>query len=52
MLLLRIEKLPEGLDVQYELKFDGYLSLAMKSGARCISAPETTTTSTYGIPAS
>ena len=32
MLLLRTEKLPEGRDVQYEIKFDGYRALAMKSG--------------------
>jgi DNA ligase D-like protein (predicted ligase) len=32
MLLLRTEKLPEGPDVQYEIKFDGYRALAMKSG--------------------
>jgi len=31
MLLLRTEKLPEGPDVQYEIKFDGYRALAMKS---------------------
>ena len=31
MLLLRTEKLPEGPDVQYEFKFDGYRALAMKS---------------------
>ena len=38
MLLLRTEKLPEGLDLQYEIKFDGYRALAIKSGARCSSA--------------
>jgi len=31
MLLLRTEKLPEGPDIQYEIKFDGYRALAMKS---------------------
>lgn len=31
MLLLRTEKLPEGPDVQYEIKFDGYRALAMKT---------------------
>jgi ATP-dependent DNA ligase len=31
MLLLRTEKLPESADFQYELKFDGYRSLAIKS---------------------
>ena len=34
MLLLRTEKLPEGPDVQYEIKFDGYCALAMKSGGK------------------
>lgn len=34
MLLLRTEKLPEGLDWLYELKFDGYRALAIKSGDR------------------
>jgi ATP-dependent DNA ligase len=32
MLLLRKEKLPESEDYQYELKFDGYRALAIKSG--------------------
>jgi DNA ligase D-like protein (predicted ligase) len=32
MLLLRTERLPEGPDLQYEIKFDGYRALAMKSG--------------------
>jgi ATP-dependent DNA ligase len=32
MLLLRTEKLPEGPDIQFEIKFDGYRALAMKSG--------------------
>jgi hypothetical protein len=31
MLLLRMEKLPEGREGLYELKFDGYRSLAIKS---------------------
>jgi DNA ligase D-like protein (predicted ligase) len=31
MLLLRTEKLPEGPGIQYEIKFDGYRALAMKS---------------------
>jgi bifunctional non-homologous end joining protein LigD len=31
MLLLRTEKLPEGPDWLYELKFDGYRALAVKT---------------------
>ena len=34
MLLLRTEKLPEGPNWSYELKFDGYRALAIKSGGR------------------
>src|ERR1700739_1935353 len=34
MLLLRTERLPEGPDVQYEIKFDGYRALALKSGGK------------------
>ena len=34
MLLLRTENLPEGKDWLYELKFDGYRALAIKSGRR------------------
>jgi bifunctional non-homologous end joining protein LigD len=34
MLLLSNEKLPEGPDIQYEIKFDGYRALAMKSGGK------------------
>ena len=32
MLLLRTERLPEGTDWLYEVKFDGYRALAVKSG--------------------
>jgi hypothetical protein len=52
MLLLSTEKLPERPDLQYEIKFDGYRALAIKSGAGCSCAPETTTTLAFGIPAS
>ena len=34
MLLLRTEKLPEGPDLLYEIKFDGYRALAIKSGGK------------------
>ena len=34
MLLLRTERLPEGPAVLYELKFDGYRALAIKSGGK------------------
>ena len=34
MLLLRTEKLPEGPAFLYELKFDGYRALAIKSGGK------------------
>ena len=31
MLLLRVEKLPQGADWSYEIKLDGYRALAIKS---------------------
>jgi bifunctional non-homologous end joining protein LigD len=34
MLLLRIDKLPEGPGGLYELEFDGYRALAIKSGGK------------------
>jgi bifunctional non-homologous end joining protein LigD len=34
MVLLRTEKLPEGKAWLYELKFDGYRALAIKSGGQ------------------
>jgi DNA ligase D-like protein (predicted ligase) len=34
MLLLRTQKLPEGVDWQYELKLDGYRALAIKTGGK------------------
>jgi len=34
MLLLRTDTLPEGKNWLYELKFDGYRALAIKSGDR------------------
>ena len=34
MLLLRTNRLPEGGDWQYEIKFDGYRAIAFKSGGR------------------
>ena len=34
MLLLRTESLPEGADFSYELKFDGYRALAIKTGGK------------------
>jgi bifunctional non-homologous end joining protein LigD len=34
MLLLRTDKLPEGDGWRYEVKFDGYRALAIKSGGQ------------------
>jgi len=34
MLLLRVEKLPQGADWSYEIKLDGYRALAIKSGGK------------------
>ena len=34
MLLLRTEKLPEGPGLQYEITFDGYRALGMKTGGK------------------
>ena len=34
MLLLRTEKLPEGAAWEYQLKFDGYRALAIKTGGK------------------
>jgi bifunctional non-homologous end joining protein LigD len=34
MLLLRTDRLPEGANLQYEIKLDGYRAIAFKSGGR------------------
>ena len=34
MLLLRTDRLPEGPNLQYEVKLDGYRAIAFKSGGR------------------
>jgi ATP-dependent DNA ligase len=52
MLLLRTEKLPQRPDWVYELKFDEYRALAIKTGDQVTCGPETITTSTRGIQAS
>jgi ATP-dependent DNA ligase len=49
MLLLRTDNLPEGANLQYEVKLDGYRSIAFKSGAKSTSGPGTTKTSIIGI---
>jgi ATP-dependent DNA ligase len=32
MLLLRTDRLPEGANIQYDVKLDGYCAIAFKSG--------------------
>src|SRR5512145_2594846 len=34
MLLLKTERLPEGTDIAYEVKLDGFRSIAFKTGGR------------------
>ena len=34
MLLLKTEKLPEGADIAYEIKLDGFRSIAFKTGGK------------------
>ena len=34
MLLVRTEKLPEGSNILYEIKFDGYRAIAFKTGGK------------------
>ena len=48
MLLLRTDRLPEGANWLYVIKFDGYRALAIKTG-RSKSDPATTMTSRCGI---
>ena len=52
MLLLRTDKLPEGPDLQYEIKFDGYRTLAMKSGGKVQLHSRNDNDLVCGIPAS
>ena len=34
MLLLKTERLPEGADIAYEIKLDGFRSIAFKTGGK------------------
>lgn len=50
MLLLRTERLPDGKDWLYEVKFDGYRVLAIKRVAKCNCARATIITLRSGTP--